>query len=111
MESACWLGPPPPVELDDFDPRAGISDHRLDQSARPPHPSSIRADIHAPQQALVRLLLFLATGKPGNSQNLSVTNCAKHHGTAQSVEKPSQGLGKLNLERAAEGFRALLEAL
>src|SRR5260370_33320520 len=103
MESACWLGPPPPVELDDFDPRAGMSDHRLDQSARDPRPSSIRADIHAPQQALVRLLLFLATGKPGNSQKLSVTNCAEHHGTAQPAEKPGQRLGKLSIEPPPQG--------
>jgi hypothetical protein len=56
----------------------------------------------------VRLLLFVSNDKPGNSENLCITNCAKYDGTAEPVEKPSQRLGKLSLERAAEGFRALL---
>jgi hypothetical protein len=87
------------AQLDQFDTRAGMSDNRL---ARP--------DIHAPEQALMRLLLSVSNGKAGNSHDLGVMKCAEHLGTAQPVEKPGQRLGKLGLESAAEGFRALFEA-
>src|SRR5436305_10814936 len=78
------------AQLDQLDTRPGMSNHRLDQSARNPGPSGARPHIHAPEQALVRLLLSLADGKSGNSEDLGIVKCAKHLGTAQPVEKPGQ---------------------
>src|SRR6266853_7002023 len=90
------------AQLDQLDTWARKRDYRLDQTPRNTSPSRIWSNIHAPKQALMRLLLAAPNGEPGDSQDLGTTKRAKYLRAVQSVEEPSQRLCEFSLERAAK---------
>ena len=56
----------------------------------------------------MRLLFPVPDGEPGDAQDFGATKCPKDRRTAEPVEEPRQGLGKLGLEGGAERLRAVL---
>src|SRR5262249_44825397 len=99
------------TQLNQLDTQARKLDDRLDEPLRDAGPSRHRADIHAPEQALVRFLGSFANGKPGNAQNLRAAECAKDLAIAEAIKKPGERLAELGLECTSKSFRTAIEPL
>ena len=69
------------------------------------------ADIHAPQQRLVRPLRALLHGKSGHAGERAVMESAEDRRTAERCFEPRQRLRIFELERGTEGFGISLQRL
>src|SRR5881392_2569609 len=96
------------AQLNQLDAFARMSENRFDERFRDAGAARAGANVHAPQEALVRLLRSALRALAGHAQKIGSAECAEDIRLGQNLFELRQRLRALLLEGAAESLRGLL---